>query len=355
MNIVSIAYREPELDATAKSGIPILEVGDFLAGVPGARERLAAELRHALEQVGFYYIHGHGVPQGLIDDVFAQCAGFHARPLAEKMAVRGNEHNVGYMPLNGYVSRSSRVEKATRPNFVEAFFLKRDLPPDHPDVVAGVRYRCANPWPEADALPGFREAVVAYLDAMEHLCKRVLPLYATALDLDPDYFRDGFAEPQYTLRMSHYPPAEAGDAEQYGLGAAYGFELSHHAAAVGAARTVHLHAIGRVDGRAGGARHLSGQFGGHAAPVDQPPVPVHAAPGGESQCRPGSIRNPVLLRCDPRLSHGVPAHVSGTGQPAPLRADDLRRVHALVRAAIRPCAATTTATNPTIPASRPPN
>ena len=217
MNIVSIAYREPELDAAAKSGIPILEVSDFLAGVPGARERLAAELRQALEQVGFYYIHGHGVSQALIDDVFAQCARFHARPLAEKMAIRGNEHNVGYMPVNGYVSRSSRVEKATRPNFVEAFFLKRDLPPDHPDVVAGVRYRCANPWPEADALPGFRETVAAYLDAMEHLCKRMLPLYAAALDLDPDYFRDAFAEPQYTLRMSHYPPGEQGDGDQYGL------------------------------------------------------------------------------------------------------------------------------------------
>ena len=212
-----VAYRAPEFDAAARSGIPVLEVGDFLAGVAGARERLAAVLRRALEHVGFYYIHGHDVPQALIDGVFAECARFHARPLAEKMAVRGNEHNVGYMPVNGYVSRSSRVEKATRPNFVEAYFLKRDLPQDHPDVVANVRYRCANPWPDPRVLPGFRETVVAYLDAMERLCKRMLPLYAAALDLSPDYFDAAFAEPQYTLRMSHYPPAEHGDADQYGL------------------------------------------------------------------------------------------------------------------------------------------
>ena len=214
---MSTARHESEKEAAVKSGIPVLELADFMAGAPGALERLAGELRHALERVGFYYIHGHGVPQDLIDSVFAECARFHARPLAEKMAVRGNEHNVGYMPLNGYVSRSSRVEKATRPNFVEAFFLKRDLPPDHPDVVAGVRYRCANPWPEPEALPGFRETVVSYLDAMEALCKRMLPLYAAALELPPDHFAEAFAEPQYTLRMSHYPPAEHGDAEQYGL------------------------------------------------------------------------------------------------------------------------------------------
>lgn len=210
---MSTAHREPRAGST----IPVLDAAGFLAGAPGARERLGAELRRALEQVGFYYIRGHGVPQGLIDDVFVQCARFHARPLAEKMALRGSEHNVGYMPVNGYVSRSSRVEKATRPNLVEAFFLKRDLPLDHPDVVAGVRYRCANPWPEPRVLPGFRETVVAYLDAMEGLCKRMLPLYAGALDLPPDHFDDAFAEPQYTLRLSHYPPSEEGDADQYGL------------------------------------------------------------------------------------------------------------------------------------------
>ena len=80
-----------------------------------------------------------------------------------------------------------------------------------------MRYRCANPWPEPHLLPGFRETVVAYLDAMERLCKRMLPLYAVALELSPDYFDEAFAEPQYTLRMSHYPPAEQGDTDQYGL------------------------------------------------------------------------------------------------------------------------------------------
>ena len=51
------------------------------------------------------------------------------------MALRANEHNVGYMPVNGYVSKSSRVEQATRPNLVEAFFVKRDLPPDHRKLI----------------------------------------------------------------------------------------------------------------------------------------------------------------------------------------------------------------------------
>jgi isopenicillin N synthase-like dioxygenase len=133
------------------------------------------------------------------------------------MALRANEHNVGYMPVNGYVSKSSRVEQATRPNLVEAFFVKRDLPPDHPDVLAQIRYRCTNQWPVPEALLGFRETVVAYCNAMEQLCKRLLPAYAVALKLPPQYFAEAFREPQYALRLSHYPPAESGEDDQYGV------------------------------------------------------------------------------------------------------------------------------------------
>ncbi len=126
--------------------IPVLDVSDFLDGKPGALEPLSQALRDAMENIGFYFLCGHDVPQSLIDDVFAACARFHAQSLEAKLALRANEHNVGYMPVNGYVSKSSRVEKATRPNLVEAFFVKRDLPPDHPDVLANIRYRCTNQW-----------------------------------------------------------------------------------------------------------------------------------------------------------------------------------------------------------------
>ena len=54
--------------------IPVLDVGPFLAGAPGARGRLGGQLRFAFEHVGFYYLRGHGVPQSLIDATFATAA-----------------------------------------------------------------------------------------------------------------------------------------------------------------------------------------------------------------------------------------------------------------------------------------
>jgi isopenicillin N synthase-like dioxygenase len=52
--------------------IPIMDLAPYLAGGAPAVEELAAQLRYALERVGFYFIKGHGVAQSLCDEVFKQ-------------------------------------------------------------------------------------------------------------------------------------------------------------------------------------------------------------------------------------------------------------------------------------------
>ena len=96
------------------ASIPILDAGDYLTGNKAALAPLAGALRDALANIGFYYLRGHGVPRSLIADVFEMTTRFHAQPLAAKMAIKANEHNVGYMPLNGYVSRSSRISHSSK-------------------------------------------------------------------------------------------------------------------------------------------------------------------------------------------------------------------------------------------------
>jgi hypothetical protein len=85
--------------STVDESIPILDLGPTLAGAPGADLRLAAELRRACEEIGFYFITGHGVPQSLIDAAFAETARFHAQKLADKMKLLINDHLIGYLPL----------------------------------------------------------------------------------------------------------------------------------------------------------------------------------------------------------------------------------------------------------------
>ena len=75
--------------------IPVLDLGPLHAGTPGALDRLGAELRHAFTEVGFYFVRNHGIPQSLLDALFAAAERFHAQPLDAKLAMRINEHNIG--------------------------------------------------------------------------------------------------------------------------------------------------------------------------------------------------------------------------------------------------------------------
>ena len=66
----------------------------------------------------------------------------------QKLGLRLNENNIGYMPMNASVQGASQVHKATKPNQNESFFISHDRGPDHPDVLAGLPLRGRNQWPE---------------------------------------------------------------------------------------------------------------------------------------------------------------------------------------------------------------
>jgi len=174
--------------------IPVIDLGPYLAGRPGAFAATAAELGSALETVGFFVVVGHGISQRLIDDTFAEARRFHGQPMTDKLALRMNEHNNGYMMLGRYAVWTSDVNANDKPDLNEAFFVKRERGPDDPLVRAGRRFAGPNRW----------------------LGKKLLPLCATALDLPVDTFDGAFAESQFSFRLTHYPPVAA-EANQYGI------------------------------------------------------------------------------------------------------------------------------------------
>jgi len=195
--------------------IPVVDLGPYLAGAPGAIDRTAAELRFALTEIGFYFIVNHGVPARQVREVFRQAACFHAQPLEKKLAIKLDKHNVGYLPMQGDTLRTSTVETVTKANLNEALFVARDLPAGHPDVLADRRFRSANQWPSG--LPGFRETVAGYCDTMERLVRQLVRLYARALALPAEYFDSPFDEPQYKLRMTHYPHQDDPPDDEFGI------------------------------------------------------------------------------------------------------------------------------------------
>ena len=132
----------------ATRSIPVIDFGPAFSEKVGALGALAAQVRHACEHVGFFYMAGHGVAQAVIDDAFEAAREFHAIPLERKMRLKINENNIGYLPVNQSMQRASTVHKNTRPNFNESFFISHDRSADHPDVIAGLPLRGRNLWPE---------------------------------------------------------------------------------------------------------------------------------------------------------------------------------------------------------------
>ena len=73
-----------------------------------------------------------------------------------------------------------------------------------------------NVWPDeseaqasGSAMLGFRSAVEDYSLEVESFARRLLHVFAVALDLPPAYFDAAFASPLWRLRLSCYPPTPA--------------------------------------------------------------------------------------------------------------------------------------------------
>ena len=198
----------------SSAAVPVIDVGRYLAGAPGALQAAAAAIRFALEEVGFFVVVNHDVPRPLIRRTFEEARRIHALPHRAKMALRMNEHNNGYMAMARYTVRTSEVNAGAAPDLNEAFFVKRERSPDDPLRRSGRRFVGPNVWP--DGLPGFRENVLAYTGAMDDFARRMLPAVAAALDLRPDWFDAAFEESQFSFRLSHYPPVAAGE-NQFGI------------------------------------------------------------------------------------------------------------------------------------------
>ncbi len=194
--------------ASAEEEIPVLDVGPYLHGESGALQRLAREVGHALEDIGFFFVQNHGIPQRLIDDTFAAAARFHALPRQRKETIHVDASGLGYIPAGLQQVKSFEGRKANKPDIIEGFNATREYLPDAGAIsgTGATAHRAANRWP-AD-LPGFRQTVTEYYAAVEALSLRLLPVYATALDLPPDFFDAAFHHGKATgvLRLSYYPP-----------------------------------------------------------------------------------------------------------------------------------------------------
>ncbi len=201
--------------APTGAALPVIDVGGLSSRDPAARDAVVRAIDAACTTRGFFYVANHGIAPGLVDAVFEETRAFFDLPEATKQEVAKTRSfcNRGWEPL-----RAQALEPGTPPDLKENFYLGRELPMDHPAVMARKFNHGPNQWPPG--MLGFRPTMRAYYEAMLDLSERVMGALATALHLPDAAFAAFMQEPMATLRLLHYPP-QPPDAEegQKGVGA----------------------------------------------------------------------------------------------------------------------------------------
>ena len=153
----------------------------------------AEAIDRACREVGFFYVVGHGVDEGLQERLESSARAFFARPddvKAEIAMARGGSAWRGWFPVGGELTSGV-------PDRKEGIYFGAEEPP------SDVPLHGPNLFPDDDV----REAVLGYLDAMTTLGHRL----AALVGIDPAITR----EPTVLFRIFHYP---AGGDGGWGVG-----------------------------------------------------------------------------------------------------------------------------------------
>jgi isopenicillin N synthase-like dioxygenase len=216
--------------------IPTIDIAPLFDGDAAARLATARAIGHACETVGFFYIRNHGVPEALIERAYDLSRQFHASPLAVKhgVHVRRSPGTRGWVPVSWedddgdpelyrLVDPPADGDYLSNPRLHAAFDLALEIAEDDPDFVGGNLMLVPNQWP--DWIPGFKEGVRTYYDAVTATGRRLFEAFALALDLPEDFFLKLANKAPSQLRLLHYPPNDRPmDNRNLGIGAHSDFE-----------------------------------------------------------------------------------------------------------------------------------
>ncbi len=192
------------------TSIPVIDIsplyGDDLAGA----RAVAADIRRASVEAGFFYIRGHHMPPDLMRATLMASKFFFSRPDAEKRAIQVNGAHRGYVPF-----AQTTLGRQYKADLKESFNFAFPFAADDPDVVAGKPLIGVNQWPQGEEV--WRGVLEDYYRTLFEVGQRVLEGFAIALEAPRTYFRDLYKRPLVRTRLLHYPPQPEGSGEdQFG-------------------------------------------------------------------------------------------------------------------------------------------
>ncbi|GAQ82514.1 hypothetical protein KFL_001140020 [Klebsormidium nitens] len=198
--------------ALSASQVPVISLADGQT-----KASVAAAIREACTNLGFFYVSDHGVDESLVQAAFEQCCLFFNLPEEKKRKCLQDSNNRGYTPLAEQMLDASRQ---TRGDTKEGYYMGREVPLDHPD--ASKPLHGPNVWPDPALLPDWRPTMERYQAAMIQLALKLTDFIGLALGLPEGFFKKPgmFDNPMTVLRLLHYTEEKSAPEEGvFGAGA----------------------------------------------------------------------------------------------------------------------------------------
>ena len=180
------------------SGIPVIDV---------SRSGSADSIARACEEIGFFCVTGHGVPDSVLRASWRAARDFFDLPLAARMrvAMPYAGYPYGYSPLSGETLARS-LGDAAPPDRKQSFAIGPVTKPAHDITDPDEEFAWSpNLWP--DELPALQESWTARYSALSQLAARLLSLMAESLHLPGHYFDTMIDRHTSAMRALDYPGA----------------------------------------------------------------------------------------------------------------------------------------------------
>lgn len=180
--------------------IPMIDISGFANGTDEERERIAADVARACEEIGFVLFTGHGVPQQIIDAFLDVSRRFFELPLDQKRLVKSPTNNLfqGYAhpgPNQGdHTSERQSFNVFRYDTIAEAVAQGYEPEMDRTFLDAL--------WPTEPA--EFRQTWRIYFEEMEAFARMILEVFELGLGLPDGYFRSMVRRDPSTQAANYY-------------------------------------------------------------------------------------------------------------------------------------------------------
>jgi len=180
-----------------KSGIPSVDLSDFISDNQERKQKFVNEIGKAYEDIGFVALKGHFLSEELVKNLYESVRRFYALPVE----VKQKYHIEGIGGQRGYTAFGKEHAKGRTEGDLKEFWHFGQYVPEHE--------KASYNYPEnvfVGEVPEFNKYGEEAYKQLEKTGIYVLRALAIYLGLDELYFDDKVRNGNSILRPIHYPP-----------------------------------------------------------------------------------------------------------------------------------------------------